>query len=116
MSDITQILGAIEQGDRRAVEVLLPLVCAALRRLAMQKLVKEKPGQTLDGTGLVLEVYLRLVSPGASTPDQQPQFAGVHHFLGAAAEAMRRILTENARRKARTKHGGEWQGIDWIDP
>jgi RNA polymerase sigma factor (TIGR02999 family) len=91
MSDVTQILNAIEKGDPHAAEDLLPLVYDELRRLAAQKLAQEKPGQTLEATALVHEAYLRLVG------DQQ--FANRRHFFAAAAEAMRRILVESARRK-----------------
>src|SRR5215469_13785068 len=98
MNEVTHILSAIEQGDPQAAGQLLPLVYDELRRLAAQKLVQEKPGQTLDATALVHEAYLRLVG------DQQ--FDNRRHFFAAAAEAMRRILVENARRKKRLKHGG----------
>src|SRR5439155_6377471 len=91
MSDVTQILNAIEQGDPSAAEQLLPLVYDELRRLAAAQLARERPGQTLDATALVHEAYLRLVG------DQQ--FANRRHFLAAAAQAMRRILVESARRK-----------------
>src|SRR5262249_51898526 len=122
MSDVTRILSAIEQGDPHAAEQLLPLVYDELRRLAAAKLAQEKPGQTLDATELVHEAYLGLVgSPGAagasrvvSAPEElgtlpsprSPDFANRRHFFAAAAEAMRRILVENARCKARRKHGG----------
>jgi RNA polymerase sigma factor (TIGR02999 family) len=101
MSEVTRILSAIEQGDPHAAEQLLPLVYDELRRLAAQKLAQEKPGQTLDATALVHEAYLRLVGG-----DQAPQWDGRSHFFAAAAEAMRRILVENARRKRSRKHGG----------
>jgi RNA polymerase sigma factor (TIGR02999 family) len=91
MSDVTGILSAIEQGDPRAVEQLLPLVYDELRKLAAAKLAQEKPGHTLEATALVHEAYLRLVG------DQQ--FANRRHFFAAAAEAMRRILIDSARRK-----------------
>jgi RNA polymerase sigma factor (TIGR02999 family) len=100
MTDVTQILSAIEQGDPHAPGQLLPLVYDELRRLAAQRLAQERPGQTLDATALVHEAYLRLVGPG---PGQAWDSRG--HFFAAAAEAMRRILVENARRKARIKHG-----------
>jgi RNA polymerase sigma factor (TIGR02999 family) len=102
MSEVTRILSAIEQGDPHAAEQLLPLVYNELRRLAAQKLAQEKPGQTLDATGLVHEAYLRLVN----VPEAQP-WSGRGHFFAAAAEAMRRILIENARRKGRQKRGGD---------
>ena len=108
MADVTQILNAMEAGDRQAAAQLLPLVYDELRRLASQKLAHEKPGQTLTATALVHEAYLRLV-PG--TP-QTANFANRRHFLAAAAEAMRRILVENARRKKRHRHGGEWQRVE----
>src|SRR5439155_5505272 len=91
MSDVTQILSAIEQGDPQAAAQLLPLVYAELRRLAAAQLAREKPGQTLEATALVNEAYLRLVG--------NQQFANRRHFFGAAAQAMRRILVESARRK-----------------
>ena len=102
MLDVTQILGQIEQGDPHAAEKLLPLLYDELRKLAAQKLVHEKPGQTLQATALVHEAYVRLVNVDAS---QHWNSRG--HFFGAAAEAMRRILVENARRRARGKHGGD---------
>src|SRR5437764_13675250 len=101
MSDVTRILSAIEHGDPQAAAQLLPLVYDELRRLAAAQLAREKPGQTLEATALVHEAYLRLVG------DQQ--FANRRHFFAAAAEAMRRILVEAARRKARLKHGGTRQ-------
>jgi RNA polymerase sigma factor (TIGR02999 family) len=99
MNKVTQILAAIEQSDPHAAEQLLPLVYEELRKLASQKMVQEKPGQTLNATALVHEAYLRLVG------DQK--FNGRGHFFAAAAEAMRRILIDNARRKRRPKHGGD---------
>src|SRR5262245_13344262 len=101
MSEVTRILSAIERGDARAADRLLSLVYDELRKLAAQKLVREKPGQTLDATALVHEAYLRLLGP-----DGAAHFHNRQHFFGAAAEAMRRILVENARRKGRVKHGG----------
>jgi RNA polymerase sigma factor (TIGR02999 family) len=101
MSDVTRVLSAIEQGDPHAVDQLLPLVYEELRKLAAQRLARESPGQTLQATALVHEAYLRLVDPSGATP-----WNGRRHFFGAAAEAMRRILVENARRKASVKHGG----------
>src|SRR5262245_25350292 len=103
MSEVTQILLAIEHGDSHAAEQLLPLVYDELRKLAAQKMAHEKPGQTLDATALVHEAYLRLV--GQDQADRRWDSRG--HFFAAAAEAMRRILVENARRKRRLKHGGE---------
>ena len=101
-SDVTRILSAIEQGDPSAAEQLLPLVYDELRKLAAQRLAQEKPGQTLQATALVHEAYLRLV--GA---DPQQPWDSRGHFFAAAAEAMRRILVENARRKRGLKHGGD---------
>jgi RNA polymerase sigma factor (TIGR02999 family) len=107
MTDVTRILCAIEQGDSSAAEHLLPLVYDELRRLAARKLNQEKPGQTLEATALVHEAYLRLV--GA---DQPQHWNSKGHFFAAAAEAMRRILVESARRKRRPKHGGDRQRVD----
>jgi RNA polymerase sigma factor (TIGR02999 family) len=102
MSDFTHILSAIEQGDPHAAEQLLPLVYEELRRLAAQRLAQEKPGQTLEATALVHEAYLRLIGPG-----EPPHWDDRRHFFASAAEAMRRILVENARRKRTQKHGGD---------
>jgi RNA polymerase sigma factor (TIGR02999 family) len=107
MSDATQILNAIERGDPHAANQLVPLVYEELRRLATQQLRQEKPGQTLQATALVHEAFLRLVGPGP-----QQHWDGRRHFFAAAAEAMRRILVENARRKKSLKHGGDRQRID----
>ena len=101
MADVTQILSAIEQGDPRAAEQLLPLVYDELRKLAAQKLAQEKPGQTLEATALVHEAYLRLVDT-----QKVQHWNSRGHFFAAAAEAMRRILVENARRKESLKRGG----------
>ena len=101
MSDVTRILSAIEQGDARVAEQLLPLVYDELRKLAAAKLAKEKPGQTLQATALVHEAYLRLVGEGGGH-----HWDSRGHFFAAAAEAMRRILVENARRKRSLKRGG----------
>jgi RNA polymerase sigma factor (TIGR02999 family) len=101
MNDVTFILSAIEQGDKQAAEQLLPLVYDDLRKLAARKLAQERPGQTLQATALVHEVYLRLVDT-----DVIQRWDSRGHFFAAAAEAMRRILVENARRKGREKHGG----------
>ena len=101
MSDVTLILSAIEQGDPSAAEQLLPLVYDELRKLAAQKLAQEKPGQTFEATALVHEAYLRLVGTG-----EELHWDNRRHFFAAAAEAMRRILVENARRKGRQRHGG----------
>jgi RNA polymerase sigma factor (TIGR02999 family) len=110
MTDVTRILSAIERGDPKAAEQLLPLVYAELRKLAAQKLAHEKPGQTLQATALVHEAYLRLFEPGDSV-----QWDGRRHFFAAAAEAMRRILIDNARRKQRPKHGGDLERVDLED-
>jgi RNA polymerase sigma factor (TIGR02999 family) len=101
MSDVTHILSAIERGNPSAADQLLPLVYDELRRLAAQKLTQEKPGQTLDATALVHEAYLRLVDV-----EQAQHWDSRGHFFAAAAEAMRRILVEHARRKRSLKHGG----------
>jgi RNA polymerase sigma factor (TIGR02999 family) len=108
MSDVTHILAGIEQGDPHAAEQLLPLVYDQLRKLAAQKLAQEKPGQTLNATALVHEAYLRLVenAQDESAQASEPVWSNRRHFFAAAAEAMRRILVENARRKGRAKHGG----------
>jgi RNA polymerase sigma factor (TIGR02999 family) len=100
MSDVTRILNAIERGDAQAADELLPVVYEELRVLAAQKLSHEPPGQTLQATALVHEAYLRLVG------DESPNWENRGHFFAAAAEAMRRILVENARRKKSLKHGG----------
>jgi RNA polymerase sigma factor (TIGR02999 family) len=102
VTDVTQILSAIEQGDHHAAEQLLPLVYDELRKLAAQKLAQEKPGQTLETTALVHEAYIRLVDV-----EKVEHWDSRGHFFAAAAEAMRRILVENARRKRRVKHGGQ---------
>jgi len=109
MTDITRILNALEQGDSQAVDKLLPVVYGELRTLATQKLARELPGQTLQATALVHEAYLRLV--GA----EDAHFSSHVHFFGAAAEAMRRILVENARRKKALKHGGDRQRVNLDD-
>jgi RNA polymerase sigma factor (TIGR02999 family) len=107
MSEVTRILSAIEQGDPLAAERLLPLVYDELRKLAAQKLAHEKPGQTLQATALVHEAYLRLVG------DQPPKHWNSRgHFFAAAAEAMRRILIGNARRKHAQKRGGQAKRVD----
>jgi RNA polymerase sigma factor (TIGR02999 family) len=107
MSEVSQILDAITQGDRSAAAQLLPLIYAELRRLAAAKLAHEAPGHTLQPTALVHEAYLRLVG----TADEQ-RWNSRGHFFGAAAEAMRRILVESARRKQRIKHGGQLERLD----
>jgi RNA polymerase sigma factor (TIGR02999 family) len=110
MSEVTRILSAIEQGEPSAPERLLPLVYDELRKLAAQRLALEKSGQTLDATALVHEAYLRLVD----VPEPQG-WHGRGHFFAAAAEAMRRILVENARRKKSAKAGGGWQRQELMD-
>jgi RNA polymerase sigma factor (sigma-70 family) len=128
MSDVTRILSQIDSGDPAEAEKLLPLVYDELRKLAAARLAQEKPGQTLQATALVHEAYLRLVGnqePGTSgqepaesilAPGSRPLAPGTWnsrgHFFAAAAEAMRRILVENARRKARLQHGGEFARVD----
>jgi RNA polymerase sigma factor (TIGR02999 family) len=107
MSEVTRILSAIEGGDPSAAAELLPLVYDELRKLAASKLDREKPGQTLDATALVHEAYLRLVAIPERECGELPQhWHGRGHFFAAAAEAMRRILVEFARRKQRVRHGG----------
>jgi len=106
MSDATQILQSIESGDPQAAERLLPLVYEELRRLAASKMSHELPGQTLQATALVHEAWLRLVE------SKHQSWQNRAHFFGAAAEAMRRILIERARRKQAAKHGGGWQRVD----
>jgi RNA polymerase sigma factor (TIGR02999 family) len=112
MSDVTRILSAIEQGDPHAAEQLLPLVYNELRKLAAHKMKQEKPGQTLQATALVHEAYLRLVASGRASAPREPHWNSRGHFFAAAAEAMRRILVDSARRKGRPKHGGDRQQVD----
>jgi RNA polymerase sigma factor (TIGR02999 family) len=107
MSDVTQILSQIEQGDPTAAEQLLPLVYDELRKLAAAKLAHESPGQTLQPTALVHEAYLRLIGSA-----EVAEWEGRRHFFAAAAEAMRRILVERARRRGTIKHGGDFGRID----
>lgn len=107
MSDVTRILSAVEQGDPSAAEQLLPLVYEELRKLAAQKMAQEAPGQTLQATALVHEAYIRLVDV-----EKAKHWNSRGHFFGAAAEAMRRILVDNARRKQRPKHGGGRQRVE----
>jgi len=106
MSEVTQILSAIEQGDPCAAERLLPLVYTELRKLAAQKMAQEAPGHTLQATALVHEAYLRLVDV-----EQAQHWNSRGHFFAAAAEAMRRILIEDARRKKTARHGGAFKQI-----
>ena len=110
MSEVTRILSAIDQGDPRAAEQLLPLVYDELRRLAAEKMAQERPGQTLQATALVHEAFLRLVD------GEKPQrWGGRGHFFAACAEAMRRILVEAARRKHRLKHGGALRRVELAE-
>ena len=109
MSDVTRILNAIERGDAKATDGLLPLVYEELRLLAAQKLSHEAPGQTLQATALVHEAYLRLIG------DEPQSWNSRGHFFAAAAEAMRRILVENARQKRGLKYGGRLQRVDLDD-
>src|SRR5678815_914863 len=111
MSDVTRILSQIEQGDPQAAEKLLPLVYDELRKLAAARLAQEKPGQTLQATALVHEAYLRLVGIG----DREQSWDNRGHFFAAAAEAMRRILVDNAYRKKSLKRGGDRKRIDLDD-
>ena len=109
MSDVTRILTAIERGDEQAADELLPIVYRELRLPAAQMLSRERPGQTLQATALVHEAYIRLVG------SEHDQWEGRRHFFGAAAEAMRRILVEGARRKQRIKHGGGRRRVDFNE-
>lgn len=109
MTDVTRILNAIEQGDAKAADELLPLVYEELRVLAAQKLSQERPGQTLQATALVHEAYIRLVG------NETQKWESRGHFFIAAAEAMRRILVERARRKQRLRHGGGYRRVTLDD-
>jgi RNA polymerase sigma factor (TIGR02999 family) len=113
MSDLTQILNAIEAGDPQAADQLLPLVYDELRQLAARKLANEKPGHTLQPTALVHEAYLRLVNEPEAQASES--WKGRGHFFAAAAEAMRRILVESARRKAAAKHGGQVKRVPYSE-
>jgi RNA polymerase sigma factor (TIGR02999 family) len=110
MNEITRVLNAIDKGDAHAAEQLLPLVYDELRKLAAQKMAQEKPGQTLEATALVHEAYVRIVGK-----DHAQHWNGRAHFFAAAAEAMRRILIESARRKKTEKHGGAWQRCQLLE-
>jgi RNA polymerase sigma factor (TIGR02999 family) len=110
MTDVTRILSALEQGDPQAAGQLLPLVYDELRKLAAEKMTNERPGQTLQATALVHEAYLRLVDV-----QQAQHWNSRGHFFAAAAEAMRRILIERARGKARAKRGGDWRRVDFEE-
>ena len=107
MSEVTQILDRVEQGDPKAAAELLPLIYEELRRLAAHKMANEAAGQTLQPTALVHEAWLRL------TDSNRQEWRGREHFFSAAAEAMRRILVENARRKLRLRHGGQLERVDF---
>ena len=109
VSDVTRILESIEQGNPRAAEELLPLVYGELRKLAAARMANESPHQTLQATALVHEAWLRLVG------EQSPKFANRAHFFAAAAEAMRRILIDKARRRQARRHGGDQQRVDLDD-
>jgi len=109
LSDITCILESIEHGDPKAADKLLPLVYGELRKLAASKMANESPNQTLQPTALVHEAWLRLAG------NTNPNFNGRAHFFGAAAEAMRRILIEKARRKLAARHGGDYQRVELGD-
>ena len=106
MNDVTQLLEAVGQGDPKAAEELLPLVYEELRRLAAARMAQQPPGQTLQATALVHEAWLRLGG------DQMPRWESRRHFFAAAAQAMRHILIERARRKLRARHGGQWQRVE----
>src|SRR5689334_1395252 len=110
MNEVTRVLSAIEGGDPHAAEQLLPLVYDELRKLAAQRLIQERPGQTLQATALVHEAYLRLVDADKAQP-----WNGRGHFFAAAAEAMRRILVERARHKGRIRHGGGLRRVELLD-
>jgi RNA polymerase sigma factor (TIGR02999 family) len=110
MTDVTRILSSIGQGGRESAEQLLPLVYEELRRLAVQRLERESPGQTLQATALVHEAYLRLVDV-----EKAQLWDSRRHFFAAAAEAMRRILVESARRKSSQKRGGGLRRVDLVD-
>jgi RNA polymerase sigma factor (TIGR02999 family) len=107
MSEVTRLIDAVDKGDPHAARQLLPLVYEELRKLAVQRMAQEQPGQTLQATALVHEAYLRLTGN-----DESIQWNSRGHFFAAAAEAMRRILIENARRKGRLRHGGDRQRLD----
>jgi RNA polymerase sigma factor (TIGR02999 family) len=115
MSEVTQILSAIEQGDAQAAGQLLPLVYEELRKLAARKMAEEKPGQTLQATALVHEAYLRLVASRDASAPRDHRWNSRGHFFAAAAEAMRRILVERARHKKSIKAGGGHQRVQLGD-
>jgi len=111
MSEVTRLLAAIDQGDSQATDELLPLVYEELRKLAVERLSHEKPGQTLQATALVHEAYLRLLGPAGD----ELRWNNRGHFFAAAAEAMRRILVESARHKRSQRAGGDWQRVELSD-
>ena len=111
MSEVTVLIDRLQHGDGRAADELLPLVYEELRHLAASRLAREAAGQTLQATALVHEAWLRLVGQGA--PELRPEWNGRAHFFGAAAEAMRRILVERARKKSRVRHGGVQQRVEF---
>jgi RNA polymerase sigma factor (TIGR02999 family) len=115
MTEVTRILSAIEQGDPQAAAQLLPLVYEELRRLAADKMAKEKPGQTLQATALVHEAYLRLVASGDASSPRARQWKSSRHFFAAAAEAMRHILVDRARRKGSAKRGGDRARVEFDE-
>ncbi len=116
MNEVTRILSAVKQGDSHAVEQMLPLVYNELRRLAGQRLAQEKPGQTLQATALVHEAYMRLVArPGGQSGADEAHWNSRGHFFAAAAEAMRRILVDSAKRKQSAKRGGQVQRVGLDD-
>lgn len=115
MNEVTRVLNLIQQGDPQAARQLLPLVYDELRRLAAAKLARETPGQTLDATALVHEAYVRLVASGDASAPRDKQWKDRGHFFAAAAQAMRNILVDNARRKRRDKHGGGRKRVELDD-
>jgi RNA polymerase sigma factor (TIGR02999 family) len=115
MNEVTQLLNAMDRGDPRAAAQLLPLVYEELRKLAAERLAHESPGQTLEATALVHEAYLRLVAADREGEAKSSTWDGRGHFFAAAAEAMRRILVERARRKKSAKHGGKLRRIRLDD-
>lgn len=114
MTEVTRILDAIDRGETQAAGALLPLVYQELRKLAAQLMSQEKPGQTLDATGLVHEAYLRLVVERGEAKQDEKRWDGRRHFFAAAAEAMRRILVENARKKHSLKRGGDRARLEFT--
>lgn len=116
MSNVSRILAKIDAGDPHAAGELLPLVYDELRKLARAKLTQEKPGQTLQATALVHEAFLRIMTSGGRNVSPSEQgWCGRSHFFAAAAESMRRILVDSARRKGRVKHGGEYSRVELED-